>query len=158
MRKLILTAICGFACFTPAFASGLTASQTVQKEIVVKNEDGTTETKYVAAERIAPGESVLYSLNISNSGVQPATNLVMVMPVPSEVKYIDGSADKYGSSVTYSVDGGQSFSTMESLQVVNDDGRSKAASAEDITHIRWEVAGPIEAGTSDVLSFKGRIK
>jgi len=39
MRKLILTAICGFACFTPAFASGLTASQTVQKEIVVKNED-----------------------------------------------------------------------------------------------------------------------
>jgi len=38
------------------------------------------------------------------------------------------------------------------------DGRSKSASADDVTHIRWDLAGPIEPGTTDVLSFKGTLK
>jgi len=158
MRKIITTAICSLACFSPVFASGLTASQTVEKEVVLQNEDGTTEIKYVSADRIAPGEKVLYSLNVSNDGSEAATNLVLVMPVPEEVKFVNGSAQKSGSTVSYSVDGGESFGAWSDLSVKLTNGLVKGASADDVTHIRWDVVGPIEPGTTDVLSFKGTLK
>jgi len=158
MRKFFLSAICALIAVSSALASGLTASHTVEKEVVVQTEDGTTEIKYVSADRIAPGEKVLYSLNVANDGAQAATNLVLVMPVPDEVQFITGSAKKTGSTVSYSVDGGQSFSPWAELSVKQPDGRSKSASADDVTHIRWDLAGPIEPGTTDVLSFKGTLK
>jgi len=92
MRKFFLSAICALIAVSSALASGLTASHTVEKEVVVQTEDGTTEIKYVSADRIAPGEKVLYSLNVANDGAQAATNLVLVMPVPDEVQFITGSA------------------------------------------------------------------
>jgi len=158
MRKFVTALICSFVLTSPAFASGLTALQTIEKEVMIQNEDGTTEAKYVAADRISPGEKVLYSLNVANDGSEAATNLILVMPVPQEVKFINGSAQKTGSTVSYSVDGGQSFGAWSDLSVRQTDGRIKRASAEDVTHIRWNVTGPIEPGTTDVLSFKGTLK
>ena len=147
---LLMSALCG-----SAFA--LTASQTVQKEVEITKADGTTEISYAPADLVAPGERIVYALNIENDGVQPATDLVLTMPVPDEIKYMEGSARKTGAVVTYSADNGQSFAARDSVTVV--EGLvSRVAQSEDITHIRWKLAGPINAGEVDTLVFKGILK
>ncbi len=158
MRKIIISTICLLTGFSPAYASGLTATQNVQKEVVIQNEDGSTEVKYVEANKIAPGEKVLYSLNIANDGTEPATDLVLVMPVPQEVKFIEGSANKLGSRVSFSVDDGETFYERDQLVLKTMDGSEKPANSDDITHVKWEIDSPVEAGTTDTLSFKGLLK
>ena len=139
-------------------AMALTATQSVQKEVTIVNSDGSSTVTYQPADLVAPGERIIYSLYIENDDAQPASNLVLTMPVPSEVKYIEGSAAKIGAAVTYSADQGESFSTRETLMVLADSGVSRTASSEDITHIRWNITGSIEAGASDSLSFTGELK
>lgn len=139
-------------------ASALTATQIVEKEVVIENQDGTTQTQRVPAERVIPGERIVYTLRYLNDGAEPATDLVMTMPVPKEVTFIDGSAERSGAETVYSVDGGDSFAPRESLQVRGVDGASRPAKAEDITHVKWTVAGPVQSAEAGELVFKGTLK
>lgn len=148
------TAVLGFA----APVSALTASQVVEKEIVVINEDGSETTRRAPAETVVPGERIVYTLNFMNDKSEAASDLVLTMPVPKVVKFIEGSADNKSSVVTYSADGGQSFAPRQSLSVQASDGQWAPASSEDVTHIRWLVAGPVKAGETGQLVFKGVLK
>ena len=158
MRKFLLSVILGTSVCLPTLANALSVTQSVQQEITSTNEDGTVVTILKPAELVAPGENVIYSLTIENDGVEPATNMVMTMPVPNEVTYIEGTAEKAGTTVTFSVDGGQTFSNRSNLQVFESNGVSRLALAKDITHIRWNVAGPLSMGSTDSLSFKSTLK
>lgn len=158
MRKLLIGLVSGVSLFASVTSMALTAQQSVQKELIVKNADGTTNTTYVPADMVTPGETILYSLNIFNDKNEAATDLVLTMPVPAEVKYVDGSAIRPDANVTFSVDDGKTFSPRNSLQVLQDNGVARPALAEDVTHVRWNLAGPVQIGSSDVLSFKGILK
>lgn len=147
-------AVLGFA----APVSALTASQIVEKEIVVINDDGSETTRRTPAETVVPGERIVYTLNFTNDKSEAASDLVLTMPVPDAVKFIEGSADNKTSIVTYSADGGQSFAPRQSLTVQTDDGQWAPAGAEDVTHVRWLVAGPVQAGQTGQLVFKGVLK
>jgi len=158
MRHLTLALMMAGSFLTATTASALTAKQTVEKEVVVQMPDGTENITREAAEMVVPGERVVYTLNFMNDDAAPASDLVLTMPIPSEVKLIDGSAVQQGTKVVYSVDGGQSFATRNTVSVANADGSSRSASAEDITHIRWTVPGPVAVGETGSLSFKGILK
>ena len=153
MRALI-SAICLPLAFAALPASALTATQTVEKEILIQNPDGTETRLRKPATTVAPGERVVYTLAFTNDEAEAATNLVLTMPVPAEVTYIDGSADKPGAVMTVSTDGGNSF-TPRGAATVMEGGAPVRATAADITHIRWTVAGPVAPGESDTLAFKG---
>ena len=157
MRKFIrtITATSLLALSVPAMA--LTASQSVEKEIVKTQTDGTQTVSYVKADEVLPGEKIRYRLDIENDGMEPVTDLVLTMPVPSEVTYVEGSAIKNGAAVTYSADGGNSFVPRSELTMIVG-GEPRVVMADDITHIRWKVAGPIDAGSTDALTFKGVLK
>jgi len=71
---------------------------------------------------------------------------------------MDGSAAKVGAKTVYSADGGQTFTDRAALRSIGADGIVRTATAEDITHIRWTVAGPVAVGETGSLSYKGVLK
>jgi len=139
-------------------ASALTAKQTVEKEITVTLEDGTTETQRVSADTVVPGEKVVYTIDFVNDSDQPATDLILAMPVPSDVRFLDGSADRSDAVVRYSTDGGTEFAAREALQLPAVGGGMRDATPEDITHIQWTIPGPVAVGAADKVAFTGRLK
>jgi len=141
MRHLTLALIAAASLLASASASALTAKQIVRAK----------------AANIAPGERVVYTLSFTNDDAEPASDLVLTMPVPEEIKYMDGTATRDGASIVFSADGGQTFAARDTLKA-SMDGVMRSATAADITHIRWTVTGPIASGESGNLSYKGILK
>ncbi len=151
-----LTALAAVSVAIPAVA--LEAEQRVLKEVVVKQADGTEKRSYVKADLVTPGTTVVYALVFRNDQPSPADDIVLVMPVPPEVAYIEGSATNRLASADFSADGGTSFASRESLRVTDASGIVRAAVAEDITHVRWTVASAIKPGETGQLWFRGTLK
>lgn len=158
MRNLILTSITTALLAVAAPSYALTASQTVEKEVVVQMPDGAEKISRESAELVVPGERVVYTLNFTNDDAQPATDLVLTMPVPTEIEFMEGTASTNNMTPVYSADGGKSFSSREQLRVRDIDGTLSPASSSDITHIRWTVPGPLAVGETGNLSFKGVLR
>ncbi|NNE57476.1 MAG: hypothetical protein HKN36_05160 [Hellea sp.] len=156
MKILVKSLLLMGALSTATTASALTAKQIVQKEVVTTNANGEQTITYTDADRITPGERILYRLDYANDQREAATNLVLTMPVPGEVVFADGTVTG-GSDITYSVDGTE-FKPRAVLTVVNEQGEARPASANDITHIRWKIAGPVAPGEVGSLAFTGTLK
>ena len=156
-RFSILAISAAFLAFGTS-SEALTATQKVEKEITVQQADGTSVTKRVSAEQVTPGEKVVYTVNFLNDSAEPASDLVLAMPVPSDIRFLEGSADRDGAIVKYSVDGGVSFIDRDALTLPAVGGGTRPANADDITHIQWRIAGPVPVGASDAVAFKGRLK
>lgn len=157
MRRFTLALIAATSLLASVSASALTAKQIVEKETVVQMPDGSETVTRSKAANIAPGERVVYTLSFTNDKVEPASDLVLTMPVPDEIKYMDGTASQEGASIVFSADGGQTFAPRDNLQT-STGGVTRTATADDITHIRWTVAGPVAAGETGNLSYKGVLK
>ncbi|MEZ5945476.1 MAG: hypothetical protein R3C13_06635 [Hyphomonas sp.] len=157
MLKPALTALCGLFLAMPAFAAGLSAEQVIERMIVTESEDGSTEVELVPAETVTPGEELVYSLNFRNDGEAAAENVVLTVPVPSEVSYVENSAATGGALVAFSADGGKSFAPRGDLKV-SVDGESREALAGEITHVRWTFRNKIEPGSSGTLMFHAILK
>ena len=158
IRQLSILVLSAAALATTVSAQALTATQKVEKEITVQRADGSTETKLVSAAEVTPGEKVVYTVAYTNDSSDAATDIVLAMPVPSDVRYLEGSADRSGTIVKFSTDGGSSFVERRSLVLPAVGGGTRAASADDITHIQWRIAGPVAVGTSDEISFTARLR
>ena len=158
MRKIITLTTAAMFLTATANSYALTAKQTVQKEVTRTLADGQTVTEQVEAKLVTPGEKVIYTFDILNDEADAVTDLVLAMPVPKEIRFIEGSADRSGAIVRYSVDGGQSFSQRDGLRLQGANGASRAATSDDITHIQWKISGPIAVGARDEVSFKGRLR
>lgn len=127
----------------PALSEGIAANQTIEKQIVSVDEDGTEEIDYVAADMVAPGDTVRYVLSFRNDGEDAAQSVTLVMPVPEETAFIPGSAAHDGVDAGFSYDGGQTFGPEEA-----DEG------AEDPSHIRWIMIDDLAPGAEGQVSFK----
>lgn len=153
MRTLIfLTAVAAFAA-APLTTQALTAAQTVQKEVTVVGADGTPQRVLESADKVVPGERIVYTLNYTNDEAEAASDIVLTMPIPKEVTFVEGSADARNATVTYSADNGQSFGSRQSVMLLDGAGNVRAASAADLTHVRWTITNPVAAGTSGQLAF-----
>ncbi|MCH7830105.1 MAG: DUF11 domain-containing protein [Proteobacteria bacterium] len=124
----------------------------VQKEEIVVNAAGDTETKLVTAETVAPGESVFYTITFTNVSDEVADNVVITNPIASELTYIDGSAFGPGMDILFSVDGGQTFAAAGELKVT-EDGQERVATASDFTHVRWIMQNDLQAGAQGIARF-----
>ena len=158
MRRVTFAIIATASLLVSTSASALSAKQIVEKETVVQMPDGTESISRSPAEMVVPGERIVYTLNFTNDDKAAATDLVLTMPVPSEIKFLDGSATQSGVATVYSADGGKTFASRNVVRRIGLDGVARSANAEDITHIRWTVAGPVAVGETGNLSFKGTLK
>ena len=158
IRRLSIFALSTAMLAMGVSANALTATQKVEKEITVQQADGTSVTQRVSADQVTPGEKIVYTVDFLNDSAEPASDLVLAMPVPSDVRFLEGSADRDGAIVKYSTDGGASFFERTALTMPAVGGGTRPASVDDITHIQWQIAGPVPVGATDAVVFKGRLK
>jgi len=158
IRRFSILAMSAAVLASGVSANALTATQKVEKEITVQLPDGTNATQLVAADAVTPGEKIVYTVAYTNDSAEAATDIVLAMPVPSDVRFLEGTADRDGAVVRYSADGGVSYSARDALVLPAVGGGTRAASSDDITHIQWRIPGPVPVGTSDEIAFKARLK
>lgn len=129
--------------------------QTVaEKEEVFINGDGEEETRLVPAATVIPGDQVIYTVTFTNNGDDAAENVVITDPIPEQTQYVEGSAFGPGMDITFSIDGGQSFATTDSLTVSEPNGSVRPARAEEYTHVRWAMRSRLEPGSSGFARFR----
>src|SRR5579859_7736758 len=88
---------------------------------------GRAVVKLIPADRVVPGDRVIYTLEVRNTGATTLDAPVVTHPVPEHMRYVADSAVGPGAEVSYSVDGGHSFGRPEDLKVLGVDGRPRPA-------------------------------
>ena len=155
--RTLLTAILGTALFATS-AHAMEAVQKVEREVTITQPDGTQTVRRVAADEVKPGDYVVYTLDFVNTQAEPATDLVLAMPVPTEIRFVEGSADRPDARVEYSADGGKTFADRLGLTVRGADGMSRPADTNDITAVRWTLSEAVAPGETGSISFKGQLR
>ena len=110
------------------------------------------------ADRVVPGDPVIYTLEVRNTGATPAHLPTIVYPVPRHMRYLANSAVGPGAVVTYSVDGGRSFDRPDRLEVSAGDDRRRPALAADYTHIRWQLRNTLKVNSVAFVRFRAVVK
>lgn len=135
-------------------------AMTAEKEITVV-ESGKTIVKRVAADTVESGQTIFYTLTVSNSGDEKATNVILNNPVPEGTAYVADTAFGEGSTIRFSVDGGKQFKDPSRLVVkVKKAGggmESKVAGPDRYTHIRWTIT-EVPAGERLTLGYQVSVK
>jgi uncharacterized repeat protein (TIGR01451 family) len=108
---------------------------------------------------VVPGDRVVFTLNVTNTGAEPASGFRATNPIPGPVTFV--SVDEDWAEV--SVDGGTNWGKLSAMTVkvkAADTGAEteRAASAEDVTHVRWVFASAIAPGAKTSVSYRGVVK
>ncbi len=148
--SLSLFAVCAVAAL-PVQAEVLLSSASVERVVSMEYEDGSTETEYVPVEAVEPGEELAYVVSFRNDGAVEEDSVVMTIPVPDDMIYVEDSVIADDAAVDFSIDGGKSFAPREGL-LVEDGDYIREASAADITHVRWTFAR-MTPGEEGMLAF-----
>ncbi len=94
---------------------------------------GKTVTTLVEPGTIVPGDRLVFGTDYANTGADPVANFVVTNPLPEAVRL----APDADPSLTVSVDGAQSWGTLDTLKVKATDGSTRTARHDDVTHVRW---------------------
>ena len=151
---ILVAALAGAMLGQPAFAETLELSSAVFKDIEVKTKDGRVERRRAPATTVVPGDRIVYVLSYRNTAPRPAERLVITNPLPGEVQYL-APTDR---PPEVSVDGGKQFGALASLKIANSDGTQRAASPQDVTHVRWRFEGAVPPGQSGEVAFYAVLK
>ncbi len=158
MLRATLFALAAASAITlPAFANGLSAEQSVERALVSIDANGNEVRTYTLADEVAPGDEVRYSLSYANTGSEAAEAVSLVMPVPSEVTYIEASASGAAEDISFSADGGNSFASRATV-TVRENGQVRPAAPGEITHIKWTFSQSIAPSDIGRVSFSAVLK
>jgi uncharacterized repeat protein (TIGR01451 family) len=114
--------------------------------------------KLIPADRVVPGDRVIYTLEVRNTGATALDTPIVTHPVPEHMRYVADSAVGPGAEVSYSVDGGHRFERAETLTVMGADGRLRPAVTADYTHIRWQLKNSLKANSVAFVRFRALVK
>jgi uncharacterized repeat protein (TIGR01451 family) len=101
------------------------------------------------ADRVVPGDQIIYTVEIRNTGALPVNEPTVIYPVPEHMQYIEDSASGPGAQVSFSVDGGHSFDQPQNLI---------AAGPQHYTHIRWQLKHRLNAHSVAYARFRAIVK
>jgi uncharacterized repeat protein (TIGR01451 family) len=121
-------------------------------------EQGRTVTKLIPADKVVPGDLVLYTLELRNAAPRALDAPMVVEPIPAHMVYVANSAAGPGSEITFSVDAGHSFDRPENLNVTGANGERRHAIASDYTHIRWQMKSLVKSSSVAFVRFRARVK
>ena len=120
--------------------------------------NGREVVKLIPADRVVPGDRVIYTLEVRNTGATALDAPIVTHPVPDHMRYVADSAVGPGAEVSYSVDGGHSYERAENLKVPGVDGRLRPAVAADYTNIRWQLKNRLKANSVAFVRFRALVK
>ncbi|MCA8900553.1 MAG: hypothetical protein KDA53_04825 [Hyphomonas sp.] len=153
MMISLALALSGLVFASPSTSQGLVTEQVVERMVVTESEDGSTELELLPAETAEPGEELIYSLHFETEGETAEQAVVLTVPVPPEVTYVEDSATTSAATVDFSTDGGVSFAPRSDLKIVSDMGE-RAAEPWEITHVRWTFPAGLAPGAAGTLEFR----
>ena len=134
-------------------------SVTAIAEVEVLASNGERETvKLAPADRVVPGDQVIYTLEIRNLGAMALPPPRVDYPVPEHMRYVDDTAAGPGARITFSVDGGHTFDRPENLKVLGPDGQRRPATAADYTHIRWQLKNILKGNSVAFARFRAVVR
>jgi uncharacterized repeat protein (TIGR01451 family) len=110
---------------------------------------------------VKPGELINFTMNSVNEGSAPAREYRAVGQIPRGATFVAGSALTNNSiQVSYSIDGGEKFSSTPMIDEKQADGTLKkvAAPVSMYTQVRFEWADPLAAGGKLVASYQVQVK
>ena len=106
MKRTLVSAVVFCLMSLPAFAEGLLVEQRAEVAVSVEMETGETVEELRPAELVRPGETVVFTVHYENQMAEAVENIVLEMPVPAEMVFVQGSADYEGVNTLYSVGDG----------------------------------------------------
>ena len=137
---------------------GIEVRTLAEVEVKVKGDDGKETVQRQPAKKVPPGVAVIYTVSAENKGAKPADSVVVTDPIPEHMDYVDGSASSSGTRLTFSADGGKTWAPTGQVKVQGKDGVTRSATAEEMTHIRWQFEKPLAPGESRSVEFRARVE
>lgn len=125
----------------------------VKVEQVTTDASGEQLVERVEPQVVVPGDRLIFGTRFVNHGPAPIERIVVSNPVPAQVS-VTGEIDP-GALV--SVDGGKAWGTLADLEIVDAEGRRRAALPADITHVRW-ILSHIAPGESGQVEFPAMVR
>ena len=164
VAKVLVGAVAATLMASPAFAAPAAAPApapapaqvSLKTEVMLEKtvtESGKSSVQLVEPKIVVPGDRLVYTMRYHNDGALPATNYVMVDPLPSAVVLASDGA--FAGEV--SVDGGKSWGPLASLKVSDGKGGLRPAASSDVTHLRWTIA-QIAPGASGQVEFHAIVR
>ena len=112
------------------------------------DESGAVTTTLAEPTEFTPGTKLSFGMNYANNGVTPATNVTGTNPLNAAVRL----APDADPSLIVSVDGGETYGTLETLSVATETRGTRPATHADVTHVRWTIAS-IAPGETGRIAF-----
>jgi len=128
----------------------------MEKEVI--NAQGDKERIRVPVSRAVPGDEIIYTIQYTNTGEDPAESVVIIDPIPEHMIYTTGSATGAGTVVRFSVDKGETYDLPGKLTIKTADGSIRPARASDYTHIKWMRQKSLMPGEKGQVSFRTRLE
>lgn len=154
----------------PAFASAAPApmaasSVLLSSEAMIERQetgpDGKERTtlKHPKDVIVVPGDRVVFTLRYVNKGAEPAAGFRATNPLPAAVQFVSVAEDW----AQVSVDGGTVWGRLADLSVAAKaegglPGALRAATPEDVTHVRWIFAVPVAPDAQGSVSYRGMVR
>ena len=135
-------------------------STSAEKEVNVEK-NGKLFVERIPLEIANPGDTVIYTITYRNEGETAARDILINDPIPSGTVYILKSAEGKDTEITFSIDGGRSYSKPPIKYIVKKaDGTQEEteALAEVYTHVKWVINKAVLPGQSGQVSFKVSVK
>jgi uncharacterized repeat protein (TIGR01451 family) len=108
--------------------------------------------KLVSANRVNPGDIIVYRIAASNISTRSINNLVVNQKIRPGTTYVLNSATPArGAELTYSIDGGRTYASQPMLG-------KKPAAANNYTNVRWAFTGGVAPKSQSNLSYEVRIR
>lgn len=114
-----------------------------------------------SAPTIKPGDIVRYTVSGNNRTDQPISGLVLTDDLPANMVYVmDSAVSVGGATITYSIDGGKTYTANPTIQVRLSDGTvaTRPAPADRYTHVRWTFQSAVPAKGSVNGQYQVRVQ
>ncbi len=161
LLALCVVALVGGAAFAQRQLKAASGRPEIKVELAGSVERGGARLALDKVENVKPGEVLDWQIVSSNDGTGAARDYKAVGHIPAGTVLVAGSpAAESGSVVTYSIDGGQTYSTQPVVEERQPDGSVKkvAAPVSMYTEVRYEWSDAFAPGGKLSASYKVRVK
>lgn len=143
-----------------ALASQLTGKPNVQVTLFASTLRNGQQVSIDKASMLMPGEPINWTITSANEGAVQAANYSVVGQIPGGTVFVENSAKASGANITFSIDGGKSFSNQPTIEQRQPDGSIKyvAAPASTYTQVRYQWSNPLSPGQKVAAYYQVRVK
>ena len=114
----------------------------------------------ISRDGVLPGDVIRYQLRFTNITKRPVREVVFTDPVPAGLRFVAAPAPvvRDDVAVTYSIDGGRSYSLTPVIETTVDGKRvTRPAPPESYTHVRWTVLGWVQPDAQVTVEFRAQL-